>query len=158
METYIWPKASKGITICLTSNQGHLKLLYHVYRRAMNHRKEVTAEKKLLISVISCKLPIFCVIRKDCQNTVYLFPNTEAASMDLPQAEEKNTQATLSLVTEQTTSSLLECKTPNFLDISPTHWDKTVQEGIAVWPLSLLTISTTNIWDGSLWWEEQKNS
>lgn len=40
--------------------------------------------------MISCKLPIFSVIWKDCQNTVYLFPNTEAASMDLPQAEEKN--------------------------------------------------------------------
>lgn len=55
----------------------------------MNHRKEVTAEKKFFISMISCKLHIFCAIWEDYQNTVYLFPNTEAASMDFPQAEEK---------------------------------------------------------------------
>lgn len=132
----ICPKGSKGITICLTFNQGQLKLLYHVYRHAMNHRREVTAEKKVFVSIISCKLHIFCVIWKESQNTVYLFLSTEAASMHLPQAKEKMKQATLSLVTEQATSSLLECKTPNFLDISPAHWDKTVQEGIAVWPLS----------------------
>lgn len=62
METCIYPKASKGRAICLTFNQGQLKLLYHVYSHAMNHRKEVIAEKKSLISMISCKLHIFCVI------------------------------------------------------------------------------------------------
>lgn len=45
---YIFPKGSKGITICLTSNQGQLKLLYHVYRHAMNHRKEITYLNDLL--------------------------------------------------------------------------------------------------------------
>lgn len=39
--------------------------------------------------MISCKLHIFCVIWKDCQNTIYLLPNIQAGSMDLPQVNEK---------------------------------------------------------------------
>lgn len=54
METYICPEASKGITICLTPNQGQLKLLYHIYNM------QSATENKLFISMISCKLHIFC--------------------------------------------------------------------------------------------------